>query len=95
MMSRPVIIALSAVLLTAAVTAIRANDDFVEDVYFWASEPVKDADGKIVPNFNPKAKEIVYVQTVQLPDTTTAVRQEQPQQQELREQPDLQEQPTP
>ena len=94
MMSRQVIIALSVVLLTAAANVMCANDDFVEDVYFWASEPVKDADGKIVPNFNPKAKEIVFLPTVQLPDTAQSAPYEQPQQQELREQINLQEQPT-
>lgn len=94
MMSRRVIIAISAVLLVSAATVLRANDDYVEDVYFWASEPVKDADGKIVPHFNPKAKEIVFLPAVQLPDTLQT-RHEQPQQQELPEQPNLQEQPTP
>ena len=80
-------------LLMTAMTVVGANDDFVEDVYFWASEPVKDADGKIVPHYNPKAKEILFMPTMQLPDTTKAQRVEQPRQAELRQEAELKETP--
>ena len=93
MISRKVVIGLCGLMLLTAVTVVGANDDFVEDVYFWASEPVKDADGKIVPHYNPKAKEILYLPIVQLPDSTQAVRKEQPMQPELRSQAELQETP--
>jgi hypothetical protein len=91
-MIRKVVFAIVAVLLSVAGMVVCADDNFVEDVYFWAGEPVKDADGKIIPNFNPKAKEIVFVQTVQVPDTVKAV-DTMTQPQELREQRDLEEQP--
>ena len=92
MISRKVIIGLCGLMLLTAVTVVGANDDFVEDVYFWASEPVKDAEGKIVPHYNPKAKEIVYIPTVQQPDTAQVGRYEPPQP-ALRQQAELQETP--
>lgn len=91
-MIRKVIFVTGAVLLSVAGMVVCADDNYVEDVYFWAGEPVKDADGKIIPNFNPKAKEIVFLQTVQVPDTVKAI-DTMLQTQELREQRILEEQP--
>ena len=92
-MSRKLIVVCAA-LLISAVTAICADDTYVEDVYFWASEPVKDADGKIVPHFNPKAKEIVFIEPVQQPDTLQVKVNPEQVEQGVDEQQRLQEMPT-
>lgn len=51
-------------------------DDYVEDVYFWPEDAPRDAGSNIVPNFNPRAKEIVFIEdsaSAQHPDTVRAI----------------------
>lgn len=46
------------------------GDDYVEDVYFW-QDAVVDENGEVVPHFNPKAKEIIFIQDTTIHSTDT------------------------
>lgn len=51
-------------------------DDYVEDVYFWQDTRAMESNGTIVPSYNKRAKEIVFIEDttgVQHPDTVRAV----------------------
>ncbi|MBQ7532059.1 MAG: hypothetical protein IJT12_10210 [Paludibacteraceae bacterium] len=54
-------------------------DDYVEDVYYWADAKSHSQSGTIVPNYNSRAREIIFIEdstTVQHPDTVKAVVRE-------------------
>ena len=64
--------------LVVSLTAVHA-DDYVEDVYYWADN--SRTDEAVVPTYNPRAKEIVFIEdtTVQQPaDTVRLILTEAP-----------------
>lgn len=70
----------SFLLLTLIISAgVMLADDYLEDVYFWSAIPVSAEDGKIVPNFSSKAREIIFIEdttSLQHPDTVRAIIRE-------------------
>lgn len=58
-----------------------ANDGYVEDVYYWADLSTASSDGGIVPTYNPRAREIIFIDDTaseQHPDTVRAIIREAP-----------------
>ena len=61
--------------LIAQVSMSRA-DDYVEDVYYWEDAQTQKANGTLVPTYNPRAKEIIFIEdssTINHPDTVKAI----------------------
>lgn len=51
-------------------------DDYVEDVYFWSDAPAQDENGAIVPNYNRRVRELIFVEdsvSQQKPDTSVVL----------------------
>ena len=52
-------------------------DNYVEDVYFWPETSSRDdANAELVPHYNPRAKEIIFIEdstSAQHPDTVRAI----------------------
>ena len=64
-------------LLLGAGTGIA--DDYVEDVYYWDDASSRVSDGGLVPNYNTRAKEIIFIEDstqTQHPDTVRAILRE-------------------
>ena len=57
-------------------------DDYVEDVYYWADASTVATNGNLVPSYNSRAKEIIFIEdslSAQHPDTVRAIiREKQP-----------------
>ena len=57
-------------------TGMSMADDYVEDVYYWQDTRTAEANGTLMPSYNKRAKEIVFIEDttgVQHPDTVRAV----------------------
>ncbi len=53
----------------------QASEGYVEDVYFW-EDVSQTADGELVPNYNTRAREIIFIEdssAAQHPDTVRAI----------------------
>lgn len=51
-------------------------DDYVEDVYFWPQSPTQNAQAELVPHYNPRAREIIFIEdstSALHPDTVRAI----------------------
>lgn len=69
------IVAGSLVVLMLGVGMLMA-DDYVEDVYFWQDAVPTDESGAVVPAYNRKAKEIIFIEdsaSLMHPDTVRAI----------------------
>ncbi|MBR0310025.1 MAG: hypothetical protein IJQ97_03975 [Paludibacteraceae bacterium] len=54
-------------------------DDYVEDVYFWQDDGVRDEQGTLVPQYNTRVREIQFIEDTTLttsPDTVRLIRHE-------------------
>ena len=59
--------------------SLTVADDYVEDVYYWADASTQQAQGSPVPNYNPRAKEIIFIEdslSALHPDTVRAIIRE-------------------
>ena len=69
-------------LLTLVCVGAMVADDYVEDVYYWPdATDTRSADGELSPTYNPRAKEIVFIEdssSAQHPDTVRAVVRDVP-----------------
>ncbi len=68
-------IALAVCALHLSALVMRA-DDYVEDVYFWSDAPAQDESGAIVPNYNRRVRELIFVEdsvSQQKPDTVVTL----------------------
>ena len=69
---------LSVITLHLSLVALQA-DNYVEDVYFWPQTPTRDAQAELVPHYNPRAREIIFIEdstSAQHPDTVRAIIRE-------------------
>lgn len=69
----------SVCLLASAAASMIQADDYVEDVYYWQDIRSAQLGGEIVPHYNKRVKEIVFIEdstTLQHPDTVRAVIRE-------------------
>ena len=69
---------LSVITFHLSLVALQA-DDYVEDVYFWPQTPTRDAQAELVPHYNPRAREIIFIEdstSAQHPDTVRAIIRE-------------------
>ena len=84
-MRRLLLIGCMCVLVSASIGMMRADhrhssnrqssENYVEDVYFW-QDASRTADGEVVPNYNTRAREIIFIEdssTAQHPDTVRAI----------------------
>ena len=79
-MYRIVGIVVACVLMLIGVSRTVA-DDYVEEVYYWPDATVQSADGSLVPAYNPRAREIIFIEdsmSAQHPDTVRAIIRELP-----------------
>lgn len=54
----------------------RQVDGFVEDVYYWQDNQIMNTEGTVMPNYNKRVKEIIFLEdsvSAQHPDTVRAV----------------------
>ena len=64
------------VMLTLVGVSALVADDYVEDVYFWPDATVQWANGELTPNYNPRAREIIFIEdsvSKEHPDTVRAI----------------------
>lgn len=74
-MYRTIGIAVVCVLMLIGVSRTVA-DNYVEDVYYWPDASVQSANGSLVPAYNPRAREIIFIEdslSAQHPDTVRAI----------------------
>ena len=68
---------IAGVCLLALISAgLTRADDYIEDVYYWQDSKSVSAGGNVVPTYNKRAKEIIFIEdstTMQHPDTVRAI----------------------
>lgn len=64
-------------LLVLTSVGVTVADDYVEDVYYWPDAATPDAQqGALVPSYNPRAREIIFIEDStagEHPDTVRAI----------------------
>lgn len=69
--------AIAVLCVLALIVAGRTQaDDYVEDVYYWQDSHQKIAEATVVPTFNKRAREIIFIEdstSAQHPDTVRAI----------------------
>ena len=72
-------IAIGCVIAILIGISVTQADDFVEDVYYWADVQSQTKNGTATPTYNPRAREIIFIDdsvAVQPKDTVRAILRE-------------------
>ena len=80
-MKRRAVIGLMVAVSALAVGLKAYSDDYVEDVYYWSDSRTQQTEGTVVPTYNPRAREIIFIEdslSLQHPDTVRAILREAP-----------------
>lgn len=76
MMKRAWSIAVGCVIAILMGLSVTQADDFVEDVYYWADVKTQTKNGTVTPTYNPRAREIIFIDdtvAAQPKDTVRAI----------------------